>query len=54
MISFIFSIGCEKVDQYQSSQKKALEAMKNLKESEAIFIKASDIHAIINNAGQKK
>ena len=41
------------MDQYQSSQKKALEAMKNLKESEAIFIKASDIHAVINNAGRK-
>jgi len=41
------------MDQYKANQKKALEAMKNLKESEAIFIKASSIHAVINNAGRK-
>lgn len=41
------------MDQYQTKQAAALEALKDLKETEAIFIKASDIHKIINNAGRK-
>lgn len=42
-----------KVDQYKQKQATALEALKDLKETEAIFIKASDIHAVINAAGRK-
>ncbi len=39
------------MDQYKASQNKALNALNDLKQTEAIFIKASELHKIINNAG---